>query len=209
MATSYVGILRDTFLPNLAFHTSVSLPGYALSRATNTVGGKDYLWASAQVANVWYTAIGRRLLYGVPLSTALRSVTRPGWLLISGVTLWGTRLTYRIISRNIRSGSDDPRYDAVKSEKGGWTKALWSLFLPEAVIQSLITLPFTAPFRTTYPVLDCPPEWRGTVEALAIGLFGAGFALEVLADWQLERYKRFGGKEVCKEGVWSLVRHPK
>ena len=209
MATSYVGVLRDTLLPNLIFHTSLALPAYAYARTTNTVETKDYLWASGQLANTLYTALGSRLVLGVPWRTAIETITRPGWLVISGVTLWATRLTYRVISRRLRRGTDDARYTYVKEEKGGWNKALYSLFLPEAIVQSLVTLPFTAPFRTTYPVIICPTDWRGTVETLAIGLFGVGYALEVLADSQLERYKQSGGKGINRDGVWSIVRHPK
>jgi steroid 5-alpha reductase family enzyme len=209
MATSYVGVLRDTLLPNLIFHTSLALPAYVYARSTDTVDTKDYLWASGQLSNALYTAIGSRLILGVPLSIALATITRPGWLVLSGVALWASRLTYRVISRSVRRGKDDERYDYVKEEKGGWSKAIWSLFLPEAIVQSLVSLPFTAPFRTTYPVLACPSEWKATVEALAIGLFGVGFALEVLADWQLEKFKQSGETGINREGVWSIVRHPK
>jgi steroid 5-alpha reductase family enzyme len=46
--------------------------------------------------------------------------------------------------------------------------------------------------------------------AVAVGLFCAGFALEVLADWQLEEFKRGGGEGemMCREGVWGVVRYP-
>lgn len=209
MATAYVGVLRDTLLPNLILHTSLALPAYVYARTTNTVETKDYLWPSGQLFNALYTAIGSRLVLGVPLFNALSTITRPGWLVLSGATLWASRLTYRVISRGIRRGKDDERYNYVKEEKGGWTKALWSLFVPEAVVQSLVTLPFTAPFRTTYPVLACPPEWKATIETLAIGLFGVGFALEVAADWQLEKFKQSGETGINREGVWSIVRHPK
>jgi steroid 5-alpha reductase family enzyme len=49
------------------------------------------------------------------------------------------------------------------------------------------------------------------VRAVAVGLFSAGFALEVVADWQLGEFKEkveSKGK-MCREGVWGVVRHPK
>jgi len=206
---SSVGLLQSTLLPNFIFHTSISAPAYGLARSTNQVQIKDIIWASAQAANAWYAAIGSRLLLGVPLVTALSTVTRPGWLLLGGVTLWAVRLTYRIISRARRAGwEDDKRYEWVKSEHGGWTEAA-GLFAMEGAVQSLVGLPFSAPFRTSYPVVPCPGDSQGTVEALAIGLFGVGLGLEVLADWQLQRYKNRGGDGVLDEGVWSIVRHPK
>jgi steroid 5-alpha reductase family enzyme len=43
----------------------------------------------------------------------------------------------------------------------------------------------------------------------AVGMFSTGFALETLADYQLDQYKAKGGTGILKEGVWSIVRHPK
>lgn len=204
-----VGVLRDTLLPNLAFHTALAVPAYAIARQINYMEGKDVLWSTGQIANAWYQSVGRHLLSGVPLSTALKSISRPGWLLLSGITLWGSRLAYRVISRRQIRGHDDPRYTALKKDPQGWWKSAVQMYLPEAIVQAFITLPVTAPFRTTYPILRCPPEWAVGLDALAIGLFGAGLAMEVLADSQLESFKQSGDKGVCKEGVWSVVRHPK
>ena len=206
---SSVGILQNTLLPNFIFHTSISAPAYALARSTNQVQIKDVIWSSAQAANAWYAAIGSRLLLGVPLSTALSTITRPGWLILGGVTLWAARLTYRVVSRASRTGwEDDKRYEWVKKEPGGWTEAA-VLFAMEGLVQSLVGLPFTAPFRTSYPVVTSPQDSKGTLEALAIGLYGAGLGLELLADWQLQSSKDKGGEGVLDTGVWSIVRHPK
>ena len=114
---------------------------------------------------------------------------------------------YRIASRSIARGKDDPRYDAEKKEEGYWTKALFNTFLPEALFQTIISLPFTAPFRHQGAVLT---GYHPLGQALAIGLFSSGFALETVADYQLEQYEqvpREGG--LLREGVWSIVRHPK
>jgi steroid 5-alpha reductase family enzyme len=69
------------------------------------------------------------------------------WLVLTGVTLWGGRLFYRIASRSVKRGGDDPRYEEEKKEEGYWNMALFKIFLPEAFFQMLISLPFTAPFR--------------------------------------------------------------
>lgn len=45
---------------------------------------------------------------------------------------------------------------------------------------------------------------------LAVFVFSAGFALEVLADYQLNTHKKRTGNAVLnRSGVWSIVRHPK
>lgn len=146
-----VGILQDTLLPSLGFHSGVAITAYAASRVANRVDGKDWVWPAGQVANAWWSAVGTRVVYdGVSLGTALSSLVYPDKVLLAGVTAWGTRLFYQIASRSVKSKSDDTRYLAQKQEPGFWNKAFFKLFLPEAVIQSVISLPFTLPFRNPY-----------------------------------------------------------
>lgn len=50
-------------------------------------------------------------------------------------------------------------------------------------------------------------EWA---HDLAVFVFSAGFALEVLADYQLNAHKKKSQSTTVKrDGVWSIVRHPK
>ncbi|ORY71409.1 uncharacterized protein BCR38DRAFT_331367 [Pseudomassariella vexata] len=207
-----VGIFRDTLLPSLSLHGSLALVAYGVGRATNSVEAKDWLWPVGPVINGWWSAIGRKVYRGLTLSQALALMSRPERLLLTGVTLWGGRLLYRIASRSIQRrregrGDDDPRYEVEKSEEGFWNKALFTLFLPEALVQTIVTLPVTAPFHHQGAVLT---GYHPLLQACAVGLFSAGFALEVLADVQLDRFKRTEKDKtaLCKHGVWSLVRHP-
>lgn len=132
-------------------------------------------------------------------------------LLLTGVTAWGARLFYRIGSRSLERTRDDPRYDEAKKEEGFWNKALFSVFLPEALFQAVISLPFTLPFRAlddsaAASPLHVHPEYT---HGLAVALFSAGFALEVLADVQLAAHQKKNSDDLTREGVWSIVRHPK
>lgn len=205
-----VGVLRDTLLPNLAFHSALAVPAYLIGRSVNHLEAKDVLWSTGQVSNVLYTAIIRpSLVRGIPLEGVLRNITRPGWITIAGISVWGVRLAYRVVSRSLARGGDDPRYTAIKQESSGWTKAFFAQFVPEAIVQSLITLAVTIPFRAGIPVIGAPAEYAGLIDALAIGLWSAGFGLEVLADWQLSSHKASGDQGVLRTGVWSIVRHPK
>ena len=205
-----VGVLRDTLLPNLAFHSTLAVPAYLIGRGLDRLVAKDVLWSTGQISNVLYASIIRpALVQGVPLERVIKSISRPGWVTIAGVSLWGTRLAYRVISRTVASGKDDPRYASVKQDPSGWTKAFFTTFVPEAIIQSLITLAVTLPFRAGVPVIGAPKEYAGIIDAVAIGLWSAGFGLEVLADWQLAGHQQYGDKSLLREGVWSIVRHPK
>ncbi|TGJ82931.1 hypothetical protein E0Z10_g5816 [Xylaria hypoxylon] len=208
-----VGIFKDTILPSLQLHAPLAIVAYGVGRATNSVEAKDWLWPIAPMVNGWWSAVGRKVYRrGLTLSQAFGTLSRPERLLLTGVTLWGGRLFYRIASRSIKrrrqgKGNDDPRYEVEKLQEGYWNKALFTLFLPEALIQTVISLPVTAPFHHQGAVLT---GYHPAVQALAVGLFCAGFTLEVLADAQLEKFKDSAqdSTSVCKEGVWSLVRHP-
>ncbi|KAI3325499.1 DUF1295-domain-containing protein [Xylariaceae sp. AK1471] len=208
-----VGIFKDTILPSLQLHAPLAVVAYGIGRATNSVEAKDWLWPIAPMVNGWWSAVGRKVYgRGLTFGQAFATLSRPERLLLTGVTLWGGRLFYRIASRSIKrrrqgKGNDDPRYEAEKLDEGFWNKALFTVFLPEALIQTIISLPITAPFHHQGAVLT---GYHPAVQALAVGLFSAGFALEVLADMQLEEFKDSAQDKtsVCREGVWSLVRHP-
>jgi steroid 5-alpha reductase family enzyme len=205
------GILRTALLPSLQVHTALAVPTYILGRATDHFESKDVLWGSGQVINAWWSAVGRRVVYGgVPLAAALREIGRPGQLLLIGVTVWGTRLAYRVVSRSVRrGGEDDPRYTA-QHTASSWNWAPLTMLLPEAIFQAVISLGYTLLFNVPgAKVLVISGEWRGVVEAFAIGLWSAGFVMESLADWQLTRHKNLGKRGLCRDGVWSIVRHPK
>lgn len=149
-ATS-IGILRDTLLPSLGLHSGLSIAAYAASRVANRVDGKDWLWPVAPVANAWWSAVGTRVVYdGVSVGSALSTLVYPDKVLLGGITAWGARLFYQVASRSAKSKSDDGRYLAEKKEPGFWNRAFFKYFLPEAVVQAVISLPFTLSLHNPY-----------------------------------------------------------
>ncbi|KAF2107947.1 hypothetical protein BDV96DRAFT_653163 [Lophiotrema nucula] len=200
-----VGIFKDTLGPSLGLHSGLAVIAWGAARYTGRVEAKDWLWPSGQVVNAWWSAVGRRLYQGLTLSQALNRLSWHERVVLTGVTLWGGRLFYRVASRSIKRGKDDPRYDEAKEEENFWLNSFFTTFIPEAFFQMLISLPFTAPFRHEGAVLM---GYHPIVQMLAVGLFSAGFTLETLADYQLDQFKAEGGTGILKEGVWSIVRHP-
>lgn len=201
-----IGILKDTLAPSLTLHSGLAVIAYGISRYTQRVEVKDWLWPSGQVANAWWSAIGRRLAAGLTLRQSLHRLSWHERVVLTGVTLWGGRLFYRIARRSIQRGEDDPRYAEVKKEEGFWNSALFKIFIPEAFFQMLISLPFTAPFRHEGAVMM---GYHPFIQMAAVGLFSSGLAMETLADYQLDQYKAEGGRGILREGVWSIVRNPK
>lgn len=145
---------------------------------------------------------------GITFPDAWRGLTWSEKLLLSGVTIWGTRLFARIVCRSWGRGKDDPKYEVQKKEKRFWKMALFKIFLPEAAFLSFISLPLTVPFGMGDTTLSVSTNTLSTFRALGVGLFSAGFALEVMADTQLELHRK-EREDLCRHGVWSLVRHPK
>ncbi|KAI0850635.1 DUF1295-domain-containing protein [Daldinia vernicosa] len=210
--TSTLGLLQHAVLPSFGFHSGLSLIAYGLGRYTDRVEAKDWLWPTAQVANAWWSAIGIPVVHeGLSVSAAWSALSYDQKLLLGGVSAWGLRLFYRVASRSSRRGKDDPRYKTSdRKQPDYWNKAFFTMFLPEAFIQTLISLPFTVPFRAPIATaLASPfPEATTVARGLAIFLFTTGYALEILADTQLACHQRKESDELNREGVFSIVRHP-
>ena len=206
-----VGILRSTLLPSIGFHSGLAVVVYAASRATDRVDGKDWLWPSGQILNAWWCAVGSRVVAdNISPSTAYSNLGYSEKLLLAGVTAWGARVFYRVASRSLKRSRDDPRYDVAKKEDGFWNKAFFTVFLPEALFQAVISLPFTLPFRAldgsaAASPLHVHPEYT---HGLAVALFSSGFVMEVLADMQLAAHEKTNSGDLDREGVWSVIRHP-
>ncbi|KAH6658205.1 hypothetical protein BKA67DRAFT_557405, partial [Truncatella angustata] len=197
LGTTTVGLLQHAVLPSFGLHAGLGAISYGVARYTDRAEVKDYLWPSGQVANAWWSAIGVPVVYGgLSIPTAWAALSYDQKLLLTGVSAWGLRLFYRIAFRSLRRGEDDARYVvAKKQDPGFWNKAFFSLFLPEAVAQTLITLPFVLPFRA--PVSSAASSLSVASSAiphsLAIFLFATGFATEILADRQLEAHNQKTG----------------
>ncbi|KAJ5395010.1 uncharacterized protein N7487_009313 [Penicillium crustosum] len=203
-----VGILKSTLLPSFGLYSSLSLATYIAAKATNRVELKDWLWPSAQVLNAWWTAVGQPMCtHDISFRTACEALPWTKRVLLSCVSIWGTRLFARIACRSLSRGTDDARYEGIKKEPGFWRSAFLKIFLPEAVVLSVISLPFTVPFTTGDAALPISDDVINIVRALGVGIFGAGFAMEVMADTQLGLHRQ-ERTDLCRHGVWGLVRHP-
>ncbi|KAL4876714.1 hypothetical protein BJY04DRAFT_199643 [Aspergillus karnatakaensis] len=206
-----LGLVQSAVLPSFSFHAAFSTIAYGVARYTGRAEGKDWFWPTGMTANAWWSAIGTRVFYnGLSVSSAWSSLSYSEKLLLGGITAWGLRLFHRIATRGVSRGTDDPRYDAVKKEPGFWNKALYTMFLPEAIAQTVISLPFVLPFRASAASIQSSPitSYGTAFHSAAVFLFSAGFALEVLADAQLAKHQKSKSTGLCRDNVWSIVRHP-
>ncbi|KXX79081.1 Lamin-B receptor [Madurella mycetomatis] len=230
-----IGILKSTLLPSLSLNSSLAVVAYTAGRLTDRAETKNLLWPVLPVVNAWHAAVLRHTAASAhgasdagesAAAAAWRALSGPERMLLGGVTLWGARLLHRLASRSLSRGRDDPRYELAKRQRrlqpppshAGeassrfWNWAWLTVYLPEVLFQTVIALPVTMPFRLAAGDYRCGmgDGYRGVGQALAVGLFGAGFALEVLADWQLAEFKMKAENrgKICRGGVWGIVRHP-
>lgn len=190
----------------------MSIAAYVASRATDRVEGKDWLRPVAVLSDAWWSALGTRVFYNnLTLGAAWSTISYPERALLAGVSIWGGRLFYRVASRGIARGKDDPRYEAEKGKEGFWDGVALTKFLPQIAAQTVASLPFSLAFRDQHAsALACPPLFHADLwHSIAVGVFVSGMALEILADSQLAAKKESGENDLETEGVWSIVRHPK
>lgn len=208
------GVLHNALAPSLGIHAALSLGAYSVGRLTKRVELKDWLWPSGLVLNAWYHALRPAWNSTTPIEVVLKSLPWTQQLLLGGVTIWGTRLFYRIVSRSLRRGKDDPRYAEFNTSSSWWNKALFSVFGMEAIAQSLIglswSIPLSSPLGSRATSIITPPTSFAAelVHNLAVALFTSGLAMEVLADYQIESHKTSNSPGLARSGVWSIVRHP-
>ncbi|KAF3179113.1 hypothetical protein TWF225_007647 [Orbilia oligospora] len=237
--TNTLGILSSHIFPSLTLHTTLSLAAYSAGRFTNRLDAKDLLWPSAFVGNVWYHGVVWPYMSGRGRGVweFIREMGYGNKLILGGVTVWGCRLFWKVFWRVKGRERDDGRYEryreVIRRKKGKgdlekavvidegeveremWNKAFLGIFLPEAVVQSFVSLGWCGVgYSRSYGSFNHHDQgsigdtkW---IHGIAVGVFAAGLALEVLADSQLGRSKKKKKKKgkIVRGGVWSIVRHP-
>jgi steroid 5-alpha reductase family enzyme len=121
------------------------------------------------------------------------------------VLLWSLRLGSHLLQRR-RGRDEDFRYREMRAHHGErfGRVSLHTVFALQAVVQWLLSLTFQA------PLLWPGARPLGALDAAGAALFLAGFTLESVADWQLERFRRDPASHgrVLAQGLWRYSRHP-
>ncbi len=124
----------------------------------------------------------------------------PRYALVVGLlALWATRLAAHVARR---MNGEDPRYAAWRQQHGRiwWIRSLFQVFLLQAAIIAIITLPIQWSLTD-----DGPLDWRDGAATITILL---GLLIEATADRQLRRHKQSGAGGILQTGLWAWSRHP-
>lgn len=120
-------------------------------------------------------------------------------------TIWGLRLSFHIMLRNIGK-PEDYRYRQFRShygEKRYWWFSYFQVFLLQGFLLWLISLPLLASsFFTQKPF--------GVIDIIALCIWITGFVFEAGGDWQLTRFKARPENQgkLLTTGLWKYTRHP-
>jgi steroid 5-alpha reductase family enzyme len=151
----------------------------------------DIFWGPLFVAIAWTL-----------LATGGEPAAKP-YLVTLLVTLWGLRLGFHLLGRNLGHG-EDRRYQLWRQHGGAnwWLKTYYRIYLFQGAIALVVATPIIAAFHR--------PDGFGLLSALGVLVWATGFVFEVLADIQLARFKGDPANRgrILDTGLWSLSRHP-
>lgn len=151
----------------------------------------DMFWGPLFVAMAWVLlAVSDELLLKPYLITLL-------------VTLWGLRLGFHLMARNLGEG-EDKRYRLWR-ERGGpnwWLITYYRIYLFQGGIALVVATPLIAAYYQ--------PEGFSALNALGVLIWALGFVYEMLADIQLARFKANPDNrgKIMNQGLWARSRHP-
>jgi steroid 5-alpha reductase family enzyme len=143
----------------------------------------------------------------VTTSTVLATGFTPAKvLLLAMVAAWALRLWVHLLLRS-RGRQEDPRYAAFR-QRYGPHRYWWVSFVQVFLLQGALALIISAPLQLA--AAAAPPDPVRATTILGLLLFLAGFAMEAVADHQLQRFRadeRTRGR-ILDTGLWRFSRHP-
>jgi steroid 5-alpha reductase family enzyme len=177
--------------------------------AALVVGLMTVLWMlsvvrrDASIVDPWWSMAFLLVTGHTVASTGLTPAKE---LLLAAVALWAIRLWLHLLFRS-RGKPEDPRYAAFRQRWGParyWWVSLFQVFLLQAGLVVLISAPLqlAASARTPDPI--------GPTSLAALLLFSIGFAIEAVADHQLQAFRNGISHrgQVLDVGLWRFSRHP-
>jgi steroid 5-alpha reductase family enzyme len=119
------------------------------------------------------------------------------------IIIWATRLSLHSALR-FKINKEEWRYRTLRKawKDNFWWQSYFKIFLVKGFLIFLISLPI---------VVSVYDNGRSGRQLLFAGLiWSAGFIYEVVADWQLAKYKSVdrNKQKILKAGLWRYSRHP-
>ncbi|MCX6276746.1 MAG: DUF1295 domain-containing protein [Bacteroidetes bacterium] len=179
--------LPDIVLVVILFMTLVFI--IALTRKDNSI--VDIFWGFGFIFIAFYTLVQSG---EIDLRKTIVNIL---------VLLWGLRLSIHIMIRN-RGRGEDFRY---KLWRNTWRFFYLRSYLQIFLLQGFLMLIISTP---VWFINFSRGGALGVWDSLGLILFGVGFMIEALSDYQLSEFKRNPSNKgkIISTGLWSASRHP-
>ncbi len=128
-------------------------------------------------------------------------------ILLTIVTLWGTRLFFRILRRKLLRSGEDARYAKWRSEwRFFYLRSYFQIFLLQPILLCLNSSLLVLYFANNHTVTP----FCSLSMLVGLILWSTGFMIEVVADFQLDHFyrRRSVSEKFCQKGLWKYSRHP-
>ena len=126
------------------------------------------------------------------------------WLITILVTLWGVRLFYHILKRNLGK-PEDFRYQNFRKAWGKYViiRAFFQVYMLQGLLMFIIALPYIL-------IANVTTISKYYVVVIGIIIWLVGFYFEVIGDYQLKCFiKEPNNKgKILMTGLWKYTRHP-
>ncbi len=156
---------------------------------------------SGFIDGIWALATGVATLTLILSISDLSDLSGRAMIVAVLVALWAARLGRHLVGRALGSGTDDPRYAALRRDWGDSAPRRLFLFLQTQAIAGWLLALAAAASASRIGPLDGQ-------DALGIAIACVAFGGEALADRTLSAFRRGSPGKVCDKGLWGWSRHP-
>lgn len=141
--------------------------------------------------------------------TTLLTTSNPtllSFIVVGFVTVWGMRLTIRLVRRNW-GREEDFRYAQWRKEWGDKVviTAFFRVFMIQGIINFIVGSASYAIIKFNQFNFD---NWTQGIVYLGLLIAVVGLCFEVIGDEQLRRHINKKEKKLLTTGLWSVTRHP-
>jgi len=126
------------------------------------------------------------------------------WLITMMVTLWGLRLFYHILKRNLGK-PEDFRYQDFRKAWGKYVtvRAFFQVYMLQGLLMFIIALPYIL-------IADVDNNINYYLFVFGIVVWIIGFLFEIIGDHQLKCFIKDSSNKgkLLMTGLWKYTRHP-
>ncbi|KAK3832075.1 MAG: hypothetical protein JOS17DRAFT_742876 [Linnemannia elongata] len=206
MDPSYFSQVSKVLVPTLLTDFGIQITGWSISAFLQTEKFYDLTGSVSFILCIFlslYKPWDENSIWANGKSSNALSASHPRQIIASVTTVvWAAYLGFFLFSRVLKRG--DKRFDKTKKVPGRFL-VYW---LVQGIWVALTALPV---YMTNAIPASVHPD-LGLQDCIGITLWGSGFAFQVIANYQKQKWRKEVGRDYKRSfistGLWSLSRHP-